>query len=80
VQAAIPAFKTSEISHLRRVVQFKYLPPHLQKQFYGSPEVTMIILPPQYYYLLLHPPLPHCPTPHPPRRALRVTAMLNVSV
>tara|TARA_R110002003_G_scaffold120_5_gene10631 strand:+ start:3119 stop:4273 length:1155 start_codon:yes stop_codon:yes gene_type:complete len=34
VQAAIPAFKTSEISHLRRVVQFKYLPPHLQKQFY----------------------------------------------
>jgi tRNA-specific adenosine deaminase 3 len=34
VQAAIPDFKTSEISHLRRVVQFKYLPPHLQKQFY----------------------------------------------
>ncbi|CAI9631091.1 unnamed protein product [Alternaria burnsii] len=34
VQAALPDFKTSEISHLRRVVQFKYLPPHLQKQFY----------------------------------------------
>ncbi|KAH7089442.1 cytidine deaminase-like protein [Paraphoma chrysanthemicola] len=34
VQAAIPDFKTSEISHLRRVVQFKYLPVHLQKQFY----------------------------------------------
>jgi tRNA-specific adenosine deaminase 3 len=34
VQAAIPEFKTSEISHLRRVVQFKYLPLHLQKQFY----------------------------------------------
>ncbi|KAI8943355.1 hypothetical protein NX059_001372 [Plenodomus lindquistii] len=36
VQAAIPEFKTSEISHLRRVVQFKYLPPHLQKQFYPA--------------------------------------------
>ncbi|KAJ4370023.1 hypothetical protein N0V83_005787 [Neocucurbitaria cava] len=34
VQAAIPDFKTAEVSHLRRVVQFKYLPPHLQKQFY----------------------------------------------
>jgi tRNA-specific adenosine deaminase 3 len=34
VQAAIPEFKTSEISHLRRVVQFKYLPPYLQKKFY----------------------------------------------
>lgn len=34
MQAAIPDFKTSEISHLRRVVQFKYLPAHLQKQFY----------------------------------------------
>lgn len=34
MQNAIPDFKTSEISHLRRVVQFKYLPPHLQKQFY----------------------------------------------
>jgi tRNA-specific adenosine deaminase 3 len=34
VQAAIPEFRTSEISHLRRVVQFKYLPPYLQKQFY----------------------------------------------
>ncbi|KAF3002924.1 tRNA-specific adenosine deaminase subunit tad3 [Curvularia kusanoi] len=34
VQAAIPDFKTAEISHLRRVVQFKFLPAHLQKQFY----------------------------------------------
>ncbi|EMD59926.1 hypothetical protein GGP41_008950 [Bipolaris sorokiniana] len=34
VQAALPDFRTSEISHLRRVVQFKYLPPHLQKDFY----------------------------------------------
>ena len=34
MQAAIPDFKTAEISHLRRVVQFKYLPTHLQKQFY----------------------------------------------
>jgi tRNA-specific adenosine deaminase 3 len=34
VQAAVPGFKTSEISHLRRVVQFKYLPSHLQKKFY----------------------------------------------
>ncbi|RMZ67288.1 hypothetical protein GMOD_00001192 [Pyrenophora seminiperda CCB06] len=34
VQAALPDFKTSEISHLRRVVQFKYLPPHLQRQFH----------------------------------------------
>lgn len=36
MQAAIPEFKTSEISHLRRVVQFKYLPLHLQKQFYPA--------------------------------------------
>lgn len=34
MQAAIPDFKTAEISHLRRVVQFKFLPAHLQKQFY----------------------------------------------
>lgn len=34
VQAAVPDFKTSEISHLRRVVQFKYLPAYLQKKFY----------------------------------------------
>ncbi|KAJ4348650.1 uncharacterized protein N0V89_010028 [Didymosphaeria variabile] len=34
VQDAAPDFKTAEISHLRRVVQFKYLPAHLQKQFY----------------------------------------------
>lgn len=33
MQAAIPDFKTAEISHLRRVVQFKYLPDHLQKEF-----------------------------------------------
>ncbi len=31
VQAAVPDFKTSEISHLRRVVQFKFLPAYLQK-------------------------------------------------
>jgi tRNA-specific adenosine deaminase 3 len=30
----MPEFKTSEIAHLRRVVQFKYLPPYLQKEFY----------------------------------------------
>jgi tRNA-specific adenosine deaminase 3 len=30
----VPEFKTAEISHLRRVVQFKYLPAHLQQQFY----------------------------------------------
>lgn len=36
MQAAIPEFKASEISHLRRVVQFKYLPSHLQKQFYPA--------------------------------------------
>lgn len=36
MQAAIPAFKTSEISHLRRVVQFKFLPSHLQRQFYPA--------------------------------------------
>lgn len=34
MQGAVPDFKTAEISHLRRVVQFKYLPPHLQKHFY----------------------------------------------
>ncbi|KAH7355925.1 hypothetical protein BKA66DRAFT_474442 [Pyrenochaeta sp. MPI-SDFR-AT-0127] len=34
VQATISDFKTSEISHLRRVVQFKFLPPYLQKQFH----------------------------------------------
>ncbi|KAL1602518.1 hypothetical protein SLS60_005934 [Paraconiothyrium brasiliense] len=34
VQEAAPDFKTGEISHLRRVVQFKFLPAHLQKQFY----------------------------------------------
>ena len=31
MQAAVPDFKTSEISHLRRVVQFKFLPAYLQK-------------------------------------------------
>jgi tRNA-specific adenosine deaminase 3 len=35
----LPDFRTSEISHLRRVVQFKYLPPHLQKQFYPPTRV-----------------------------------------
>lgn len=34
IQDAAPDFKSTEISHLRRVVQFKYLPAHLQKQFY----------------------------------------------
>ncbi|KAF2845358.1 hypothetical protein T440DRAFT_460470 [Plenodomus tracheiphilus IPT5] len=42
VQAAIPEFKTSEISHLRRVVQFKYLPPHLQKQFYPAARLPRV--------------------------------------
>ncbi|KAF1844493.1 cytidine deaminase-like protein [Cucurbitaria berberidis CBS 394.84] len=52
VQAAIPDFKTSEISHLRRVVQFKYLPPHLQKQFYPParlPRVRYFLLCPTRY-------------------------------
>lgn len=34
MQAAVPDFKTAEISHLRRVVQFKFLPTHLQQKFY----------------------------------------------
>lgn len=34
IQETVPGFKSAEISHLRRVVQFKYLPAHLQKQFY----------------------------------------------
>ncbi|KAF2865622.1 cytidine deaminase-like protein [Massariosphaeria phaeospora] len=34
IQTAVPDLKTSEFSHLRRVVQYKYLPPHLQKSFY----------------------------------------------
>lgn len=34
IQDAAPDFKAAEINHLRRVVQFKYLPAHLQKQFY----------------------------------------------
>ncbi|KAF2640650.1 cytidine deaminase-like protein [Massarina eburnea CBS 473.64] len=34
IHEALPDFKPAEISHLRRVVQFKYLPAHLQKQFY----------------------------------------------
>ncbi|KAF2746719.1 cytidine deaminase-like protein [Sporormia fimetaria CBS 119925] len=33
VQAAIPDLKTAEFQHLRRVVQFRYLPPHLQQKF-----------------------------------------------
>lgn len=36
VQEAAPDFKASEISHLRRVAQHKYLPAHLQK-LYGPP-------------------------------------------
>ncbi|KAH8723564.1 cytidine deaminase-like protein [Phaeosphaeriaceae sp. PMI808] len=52
VQAATPDFKTSEISHLRRVVQFKYLPAHLQKQFYPPTRL------PRVRYFLL------CPTKH----------------
>ncbi|KAF2128755.1 hypothetical protein P153DRAFT_317044 [Dothidotthia symphoricarpi CBS 119687] len=52
VQAEIPDFKTSEISHLRRVVQFKYLPPSLQKQFYPPARL------PRVRYFLL------CPTRH----------------
>ncbi|KAF1952078.1 cytidine deaminase-like protein [Byssothecium circinans] len=34
LHAALPDFKIAEIAHLRRVVQFKFLPAHLQKQFY----------------------------------------------
>ncbi|KAL5116703.1 hypothetical protein ACEQ8H_005452 [Pleosporales sp. CAS-2024a] len=52
VQAAIPDFKTAEISHLRRVVQFKFLPPYLQKQFYPPTRL------PRVRYFLL------CPTKH----------------
>ncbi|EOA88657.1 uncharacterized protein SETTUDRAFT_129658 [Exserohilum turcica Et28A] len=52
VQAALPSFRTSEISHLRRVVQFKFLPPHLQKQFYPPmrlPRVRYFLLCPTHY-------------------------------
>lgn len=34
IQDAAPDFKAAEIGHLRRVVQFRYLPAQLQKQFY----------------------------------------------
>lgn len=34
IHDAVPDFKAGEIGHLRRVVQYKYLPPQLQKQFY----------------------------------------------
>ncbi|KAF2269043.1 hypothetical protein CC78DRAFT_487960 [Lojkania enalia] len=33
VQAAIPDLKTADFQHLRRVVQFKYLPVHIQKKY-----------------------------------------------
>lgn len=33
VQAAIPDLKAADFQHLRRVVQFKFLPPHLQQKF-----------------------------------------------
>lgn len=33
INTAIPDLKTSDFQHLRRVVQFKYLPPHLQQKF-----------------------------------------------
>ena len=33
IQTAIPDLRTAEFQHLRRVVQFKFLPPHLQKTF-----------------------------------------------
>ncbi|KAJ4289577.1 hypothetical protein N0V90_010906 [Kalmusia sp. IMI 367209] len=60
IQDAVPSWKPAEISHLRRVVQFKYLPAHLQKQFYpparlqrGSEDTSPISLSP-------------CSTPLPP--------------
>ncbi|KAF2280489.1 cytidine deaminase-like protein [Westerdykella ornata] len=33
IQRALPDLKTADFQHLRRVVQFKFLPPHLQQQF-----------------------------------------------
>ncbi|KAF2734224.1 cytidine deaminase-like protein [Polyplosphaeria fusca] len=33
IHAAIPNLKTADFQHLRRVVQFKYLPVHLQKKY-----------------------------------------------
>jgi tRNA-specific adenosine deaminase 3 len=33
IQTALPSLKTAEFQHLRRVAQFKFLPPHLQKTF-----------------------------------------------
>jgi tRNA-specific adenosine deaminase 3 len=33
IQAAIPDLKTADWQHLRRVVQYKFLPPHLQRTF-----------------------------------------------
>ena len=33
IQAALPDLRTSDFGHLRRVVQFKFLPPSLQKAF-----------------------------------------------
>jgi tRNA-specific adenosine deaminase 3 len=67
VQAAIPDFKTSEISHLRRVVQFKYLPPHLQKQFYPPTRLPRGDLDNPAPALLSAPPSPSVfPSPPPP--------------
>ncbi|KAF2711087.1 cytidine deaminase-like protein [Pleomassaria siparia CBS 279.74] len=34
IQDALPDLRTSDFGHLRRVVQFKFLPPHLQKTFH----------------------------------------------
>ncbi|CAI6328814.1 unnamed protein product [Periconia digitata] len=39
IHEALPDFKTAEVSHLRRVVQFKYLPGHLQRQFGPPPRL-----------------------------------------
>ncbi|KAF2016735.1 cytidine deaminase-like protein [Aaosphaeria arxii CBS 175.79] len=36
ISKAIPDLKTNDFQHLRRVVQFKFLPPHLQKTFRSS--------------------------------------------
>lgn len=33
INAAIPDLKPAEFQHLRRVVQFKFLPPHIQQKF-----------------------------------------------
>ncbi|KAF1994151.1 cytidine deaminase-like protein [Amniculicola lignicola CBS 123094] len=38
IQQAIPSLRTADWQHLRRVVQYKYLPEHLQKKFCPQPE------------------------------------------